>query len=144
MTNDGTLKQLTDSVESLQELARWIGGDREKDDTRALAEYYGVDEADYYGALDEFIGPDHEQIVLEKINEAVLCIDTKITKSIVFGIGGPHTEIEITLTADLEPLGGRAVGYWGGDKVERRISSDDVETLAEHFGLTERNQRGNR
>jgi len=135
--NDGTHEQLVTSVEGLQELARWLGGDRDEDDTRALAEHYGVEEDDYYGDPDEFSGPDHEELVGDKIREAVLCIDTEITKSVVFGTGGPHTEIEITLSEHGEPLRGRAVGYWAGDKVERHISEADTATIADYFGITQ-------
>ena len=149
--SDGTTEQLTRSVEHLQELAGWIGGDREEDPvdsediTRSLAEHYGVAEEDYYGDPEEFVGPDHEEVVLDAIREAALCIDTEIVKSVVFGTGGPHTEIEITLGdfsdygdgSQLEVLRGRVVGYWGGDKVERNLSGEQVDAIADLFMLTE-------
>ncbi len=135
--SDGTLEQLTYQVESLRDLANWITGVPDEDDTRSLAEDYGVAEEDYYGDPEEFVGPDHEDVVSDAIRESVLSIDTEITKSIVFGTGGPHSEIEITLSAELQPLRGRVVGYWGGDTVQRHLSSEDVEALAEWFGITE-------
>ena len=125
--NDGTHEQLVTSVEGLHELARWISGDRDEDTTAQILEDYG-----YPGDYE-----DPEHYADNAIREAVLCIDTEITKSVVFGTGGPHTEIEITFSEGMEPLRGRAVGYWGGDKVERHISSDDAETIAEYFGLTQ-------
>ena len=145
--SDGTTEQLTRSVEHLQEIAGWIAGDREEDETRSLAEHYGVAEEDYYGDPEEFESPDHEEVVLDAIREAVLCVDMEITRSIVFGTGGPHTEIELTFadTSDrsdlidltgLEVLRGRAVGYWGGDKIERHLTIEQAEAMAELYGLT--------
>ncbi len=132
-----TEKQLRDAVIGLHDLSTWIAGDREEDDTRALAEHYGVAEEDYYGDPDDFIGPDGEEVVNDAVRESVLCIYTEIFRSVVFGTGGPHTEIEITLSNDGEPLRGRVVGYWGGDKVERYLSSDTVDAVADYFGLAE-------
>jgi len=117
-----TKRQLTDSVTALAGLAEAIADG----DGPMKVEWYGDDDIRYSD-------PDID----DRIYESVLSVDTEIIKSVVFGTGGPHTEIEITFSEGMEPLRGRAVGYWGGDKVERHISSDDAETIAEYFGLTQ-------
>ena len=129
--SDGTTKQLTASVEGLRNLAEWY----EAGDLAAIAR-------EWFGTPDEL---DTEDSVLDALMESPLSVETEVVKSIVFGTGGPHTEIEITLAdfggndalEDLEVRRGRVVGYWSSNEIERRLTIDEAEAIASLFGLTD-------
>ena len=68
-----------------------------------------------------------------------LCIDTRITKRIFLGIGGPTEYIDIPLDAEGENvLAGYYVRNWGpSDHNEYQLLIEEAEEVARLYGIIE-------
>lgn len=69
---------------------------------------------------------------IDSLHEEPLEVVMRRQVSVVLTTGGPHVEIEATIDEDGDITQPRWVAYWGGEKVERPIASDE----AAHRALT--------
>jgi hypothetical protein len=75
-----------------------------------------------------------------RINEAVLCVDTTITKTVLLGCGGPATYFEVDFEGG-EPVRGRYVSTdKNGGTIQyghgAELSNDELATVVDRYCLS--------
>lgn len=86
-----------------------------------------------FTALDAGDGHEGEDPI-DSLHEEPLEVALQRQVCIVLTTGGPHVEMVATLDADGNVTGASWHSYWGGEKVEKAIHSDDAACRAiEHF-----------
>lgn len=78
---------------------------------------------------------DFSAALREAHQDQILTIDHKVIVSVVYTIGGPHLEVEITFSPEGEVLRGRARGFWAGSQAETEIDAATLQGYAESLGL---------